>query len=57
MWYAYIFRRTNKAMDIRDLGDHVILSVDLQFLISGETIPSLTKRGTFRLFRKNLITA
>ena len=46
MWYAYIFRRTNKAMDIRGLGDHVILSVDLQFLISGETIPSLTKRGT-----------
>ncbi len=48
MWYAYIFRRTNKAMDIRGLGDHVILSVDLQFLISGETIPSLTKRGNSR---------
>ena len=45
MWYAYIFCRTNKAMDIQGLGDHVILSVDLQLIISGETIPSLTKRG------------
>lgn len=52
--YASIFCRTNKAMDIRSLGGYIVLSVYLQPFINRETIPSLTKRGTFRLSRKIL---